>query len=272
MNNFVVKGAIAGVTSLGIIGVVADVIENKIGNMDNKIVEPVDNVSIIMPSLNEEKYIETAASSIRDQNIIKLYPDKFEFILADSNSIDNTVKLAKPYVDITMQVPKGKLTARNIATDLSKGNIVVSVDADAYYPDGWLNTILKPLYQPGVVAVHGSNIDYSFPVIGRLFTILHPLYIKVLSPYEMNGGNAAYYKHAFYLSGKFNENINQLDSKTIQREEEKNFGLRLSKLGKVIYKINAPKIHLGGEKVQCRYGFGNKSTCSSHQIGIQRFG
>lgn len=261
-----------GFLTLASLGLASEYIEHRMIHTDDTLQEPVDTISIIMPSLNEEKHIKTAAQSIRSQKIIQEYPEYFEFILADSSSTDSTVSIAEPYVDRIITVPRGKLTARNIATDQSNHNIIVSVDADAYYPPNWLNTLLKPFNNPEVIAVHGSNIDHDAPFIGRLFTLIHPLYIKALSPYEMNGGNAAYYKHAFYLTGRFNEFINQLNSSEMSKEEEHNFGKRLSRLGKVIYKLNAPKVHLGGERVLCRFGLVNKDTCSSYQIGIQRFG
>lgn len=249
-----------------------DYIVHKINDRDYDVVEPNDSVSIIMTSLNEEKYIEQALKSIRNQDIIQQYPDKFELILIDSQSTDNTIHLAAPYVDKLIIAPKGKLTSRNIATQQSNGNIIVATDSDAYYPDGWLNSLLKPFHQPGIAAVHGSNIDHDVPIIGgKVFTVLHPLYVTLLSPYEMNGGNSAYYKHLFYLTGMFNTNINQMDSKIIQREEEFDFGYRLSQLGKIVYKLNAPKIHMGSERTNCRWSFNQSKKCSRYKIGIERF-
>ena len=261
----------AGLSGLAGIELAHKYVSKSINNLDYNIVEPVDNISIIMTSLNEEEHIEQALSSIRNQSILQKYPDRFELIVADSNSKDSTVDIAKQYADTVLNVPRGKLTARNIATDMSSGNIIVATDSDAYYPDGWLNTLLKPFHQSGVIAVHGSNIDSNVPIIGeKLFTLLHPIYITFISPYEMNGGNSAYCKHAYYLTGRFNENINQLNVKIVQKEEEIDFGQRMSKLGKVIYKINAPKIHLGGERTSCRWIY-DSYKCSKYKIGIERF-
>ncbi len=269
LNNLVIT-TVAGLASFEL---AHDYIVHKINDRDYDVIEPSDNVSIIMTSLNEEKYIEKSLLSIRNQDILQQYPNRFEVILVDSQSTDNTVKLAKPYIDKIIIAPKGKLTARNLATQNSSGNIIVAVDSDAYYPDGWLNSLLKPFHQPGIAAVHGSNIDHDVPIIGgKMFTVLHPLYVMLLSPYEMNGGNSAYYKHLFYLIGMFNTNINQLDSKIIQREEEVEFGYRLSQLGKVIYKLNAPKIHLGSERTSCRWAFDSPEKCGKYKIGIERFG
>ena len=49
-------------------------------------------LSIIIPSLNEEKYLELLLASIKKQN----YKD-FEIILADAGSNDATIDIAKKY-------------------------------------------------------------------------------------------------------------------------------------------------------------------------------
>ena len=51
----------------------------------------------------------------------------------DSGSSDNTIPIAEPYIDrLITTKQRGKLTARNLATLQSYGNIIVSVDSDIY--------------------------------------------------------------------------------------------------------------------------------------------
>lgn len=125
--------------------VTSSIIEHKMREYDTGVSKPIDTVSIIVPSFNEEQFIGTALSSLRNQSIIEKYPEYFELVLVDSGSKDDTVKLAAPYVDkiLTTNV-RGKLTARNLATDYSNGNIIVAVDSDTYYPYHWLNSLLIP--------------------------------------------------------------------------------------------------------------------------------
>ena len=54
--------------------------------------KPID-VSIVVCTLNEEKNIEGCLRALRDQK----FSGNYEIILADGNSEDNTVKLAKPF-------------------------------------------------------------------------------------------------------------------------------------------------------------------------------
>lgn len=256
-------------------------IEREMNNPEIETFKPIDTVSIIVPSFNEEKFIKKSLSSIRGQSILNEYPEYFEIILVDSGSSDNTVPIAEPYVDklITTKV-RGKLTARNLATLHSNGNIIVSVDSDTYYPSFWLNTLLEPLnnidnhqYNPNISGVVGSTYDPDIPGIPipiRNFAEIADR--KIIHPVQMVGRNSAYWKHNFYQTGLFNETINQMNVKAMVKEEEHDFGTRLSKIGKIIFKLNANCVHLGGQRIGCRLGTSDKTSCSTQGISIERFG
>jgi len=243
--------------------------------------KPIDTVSIIIPSFNEELFIRKAVMSIKGQSILQEYPEYFETILVDSGSSDNTVSIAESYVDkvITTKI-RGKLTARNLATEQALGNIIVSVDSDTYYPPFWLNTVLEPFnninspeYDNTIVGVVGSTYDPYIPHIPTLVrNFAEILDRKIIHPVQMVGRNSTFWKHHFYNIGKFNEYINQMNVKEMLKEEEQGFGLKLSELGKVIFKLNANCIHYGGKKIGCRLGTSNKEYCINQGIGIQRFG
>lgn len=272
--NLINKIAIGSISSVMGNLVLSELIEKEMANYNSDVLKPIDSVSIIMPSYNEESMIELAVWSIRNQSIINLYPEYFEFILVDSHSTDKSIELASPYVDKIVLSSKGKLTARNIATQNTKGNIIVSVDADTYYPYHWLNTLLEPfndLSHKSIIGVVGSTFDYGTPVPGRLYSIANLIDKKIINRTKITARNSAYYKHAFYLVGTFNDNINQLNGKKLQKEEEYDFGHRLSTLGKIIFKLNASCIHLGGRRAGCRIRLGDKQSCEEYQFGIDRF-
>lgn len=256
-------------------------IEREMNNPDIETFKPIDTVSIIVPSFNEERFIKKSLSSIRGQSILNEYPEYFELILVDSGSTDNTVSIAENYVDriITTKV-RGKLTARNLATDQSNGNIIISVDSDCYYPPFWLNTLLEPFnnidnpnYNKIISGVVGSTSDPYVPKTPMIIMNFKEILArKIYQPFQMIGRNSAYWKHDFYQVGYFNESINQMNVIEMVKEEEQNFGTRLSKLGKIIFKLNANCIHLGGERIGCRHGTANKEYCDTQGISIERFG
>lgn len=264
-------GAIGGLGAFGLGGI----IESKMREYNTDVLQPIDTVSIIMASYNEADFIGTALSSLRNQSIIQQYPDSFEIILADSCSTDGTVDIAIPYVDRVIITSRGKLTARNEVTDQANGNIVVSVDADTYYPYHWLNSILEPfnnLKDPSIVAVSGSTFDYTVPnVPDELYVLSDTFYNYMFNKVRMVGRNSAYWKHVFYLANRFDESIDQYNIWKIFGEEEKKFGQRLSKLGKVIYKLNASCYHLGGFKTIGRVLMDDKQLIDKYQFGKDRF-
>jgi len=278
--NTVLLGKFALPTFLGAL-TVNGFIERAMNNPDIDTFKPIDTVSIIVPSFNEEKFIKKSLSSIRGQSILNEYPEYFEIILVDSGSTDNTVPIAESYVDriITTKV-RGKLTARNLATLHSRGNIIVSVDADTYFPAFWLNSLLEPFnninsstYDSTIVGVIGSTYDPYIPGIPTpIVNFAHILDRKILSPTRMAGRNHAYWKHQFYNAGLFDESINQMNVHEMIKEEEYNFGAKLSKLGKIKFKLNANCVHLGGQRIGCRIGTSNKDYCNNQGISIERFG
>ena len=255
-------------------------IEREMDNPHLETYKPIDTVSIVIPAYNEERFIKRTLQSIRGQSILSEYPEYFEIILANNNSTDNTVNIAEPYVDIVVNVSKkGKLYARNQGILASKGNIIVAADADIYYPPFWLNTLLEPFnnvssfqYQPNISS-SGSIYNPNIPGIPTpVYNISQYINKTLIDRTNMSGANSAFWKHNYYNIGKFDESINQMNIKEMHKAEEINFGKQLSQLGKVVFKLNAKCVHLGGERTGCRIGTTDKTYCTSQGINIHRFG
>ncbi len=250
-----------GILGAGLYGS-SKIIESRMSQYNSQVLEPIDTISIIMPSYNEIQFIETALNSLRNQSIIQEYPQYFELLVADSCSTDGTIEKVESIFDSEHNlnkrfiiVPRGKLKARNIATDQAKGNIIVAVDADCYYPYHWLNTLLTPFNDyknnnyANVIGTFGSTFDYSMPNIPNSLFILGDNFVNyLLRRNRTTGRNSGYYKHVHYMAGGFNESVDQFDIWNIWKEEEKLFGDRLSKFGRIIYNISASCYHLGGKK------------------------
>jgi len=203
--------------------------KSKSTDITDKVVEPKNGVSLIMCTYNEEVNVEKALQSLHNQNIIKMHPEYFEFILVDSNSEDRTVEIARPYVDMIISVPRGKLTARHYGTLYANGDIIVALDADRIYPVNWLNLIIKHFNNnERVVGVTGSTIynDFIKDYIASWYWTFKGC--------RMCGGASAYKKDAYFSVGGFNLDINQFDNRQMVLEEEIGFAKRLQKYGIVI--------------------------------------
>jgi len=88
-------------------------------------------LSIIIPTYNEENYIEFLLRSIQAQS----YKD-YEVIVADANSKDRTRELA---AQNGVLVVDGGMPAvgRNRGAAVAKGDILLFLDADVVLPDPW---------------------------------------------------------------------------------------------------------------------------------------
>lgn len=94
-------------------------------------------LSIIIPTLNEEKYLPQLLKSIKKQN----YKD-YEIIVADNNSTDKTIGVAKQY---GCKITKGGLpgTGRNEGAKIAQGELFLFLDADVVLLDDSLKKWLE---------------------------------------------------------------------------------------------------------------------------------
>ncbi len=90
-------------------------------------------LSIIIPTLNEEKVIEKTLKSLRD------YKGDYEIIVSDGRSTDRTIEISKKYADKVMVyegITRQTIAmGRNLGASVAKGEYLLFLDADIYIPD-----------------------------------------------------------------------------------------------------------------------------------------
>jgi glycosyltransferase involved in cell wall biosynthesis len=90
-------------------------------------------ISIIIPTLNEEKAIEKTLRSL------SAYKGNREIILSDSESTDKTTAVAEPFVDKIVVSPRRLYrtiaAGRNVGAAAATGDFLVFCDADTWLPD-----------------------------------------------------------------------------------------------------------------------------------------
>jgi glycosyltransferase involved in cell wall biosynthesis len=95
-------------------------------------------LSIIIPALNEEKYLPRLLESIRKQHF------EYEVIVADSGSHDQTQACAKGYDCLIVRGGK-PAEGRNAGARLARGEHLLFLDADVVLPDGFLKQSIQEI-------------------------------------------------------------------------------------------------------------------------------
>ena len=120
-------------------------------------VEP-EGVSVILPVLNEERYLENTVEAILSQDYLGL----LEIVLAIGPSRDRTAEIAKLLRSKDSRVvlidnPSGRTAAGlNLAIRTSKYPIIVRVDGHAEISHNYISYAVELLHRTGAVNVGGT--------------------------------------------------------------------------------------------------------------------
>jgi cellulose synthase/poly-beta-1,6-N-acetylglucosamine synthase-like glycosyltransferase len=183
---------------------------------------PATFLSVIVPARNEAKNITALLASLHAQT----YPaDLFEVIIIDDHSTDNTAAAVLAYPatntrllslrdlleDKAINSYKKKAIEWGIAQ--SRGQLIVTTDADCTVPEKWLETIAAfyEKYDPVFIAAP-VNINCSKRFI-EMFQALDFMTMQGITGAAVhknlhsmcNGANLAYEKAAFYAVEGFKD-------------------------------------------------------------------
>lgn len=186
--------------------------------------------SVVIPTLNEEKNIAHCILALRNQD----YKGKYEIIVADGMSKDNTVKIAKRYADRVIRVrKKGVSAGRNAGAKIAKGRILLFIDADTLATPNLLTELSKAFRKKDVVGAAPYVFPLSVEIWHHIFTFLYNQFVKASTKTktpQVGGMCCAYRKDAFEMVGGFNEDL--------RTTEDLDLSKRIAKLGKVKFVEN----------------------------------
>ena len=103
------------------------------------------SVSIVIPTLNEEKQIDALAAHLQ------LRAPEIEWILADGGSTDGTLDKAKQHKFKTISSPKGRGNQMHHGAVAAKGDIILFLHADTHLPPDGIAAMLRSLKDAHVV-------------------------------------------------------------------------------------------------------------------------
>ncbi len=102
-------------------------------------------VSVVIPTYNEEKYLEETLNSIYEGSL-----KPFEVIIVDSFSNDRTREIALSYnARIITIKERGIALARHIGCSKVVGDIIANTSADVRVDEFWLERLTFPLSKEG---------------------------------------------------------------------------------------------------------------------------
>lgn len=173
-------------------------------------------LSIIIPTLNEERYLPLLLKEIKKQDF-----KDFEIIVADSDSTDKTVKIAEQF---GCQIVKGGLPAkgRNEGAKVAKGDLLLFLDADnVFLPKNFLKTLLEKFERRNLGVA-------SFPVypngerIDKFFYGVYNLWVKLIQRFLPHATNAVLTKREIHQKiGGFDEEIKLAEDHDYVRRAKK---------------------------------------------------
>ena len=169
------------------------------------------DISLIIPTINEGKYLEKTLKAVRvqDTNL------RYELLICDSGSKDRTLEIARKYTDKIFNIEKhGIWHGRNEGAKRAKGKVFVFIDADTLIPINYLDTVYSVMKDPKVVGISCSfNFDKKDRVLGFIQDVQNRYLIlkAVDGKGSLLGCNISIKREPFFKVGGF-PNAPQEDS------------------------------------------------------------
>lgn len=203
----------------------------------------MNNIAIIIRTLNEGQYLESVIKSILKQRIDNC---KIYIIIVDSGSTDNTLEIAKSFNTKVINILKKDFTygyALNIGLEYAKDIASIGISLSGHcIPNGkyWLKNLVEPILSEKAVLSFGSHIggddvrtsEYNY------FKYKYSKLKKGESSYNyFNNGNSAFLI-SVWKEYKFNEKLMAQEDVFFAKKVEK------EKKKKIYYSQKAMVIHV----------------------------
>ena len=176
-------------------------------------------LSIIIPTLNEEKYLPLLLKSIKKQSF-----KDYEMIVADAGSEDKTIKIAEDY---GCKIIKGGLPAkgRNEGAKAAKEDLLLFLDADMILPFDFLSDALEKFSKKKLdiatfpIMFYGEEAKKLNKFLSKFYNTLVKTTQKFL-PYAL-GGVILVKKKTHQLINGFDEEIKLAEDHIYARKAKK---------------------------------------------------
>lgn len=195
--------------------------------------------SIVIPTLNEEKYIGRLLDSIDSQTY-----RNFEVIVVDGGSSDKTVDVCNEYgVIVKTMKGIGEFGQRNEGTKIANGNIIINTSADVVFPSKLLKNISATFDRdPKLIGLSGPGIPINPPLWAKIEYFLYNNLRYIASKFK------TYSISTNFIACK-KEVFDELQFKLKEMNSDGLFGKELGKLGKIKF-INGLFIFISSRRMR----------------------
>jgi succinoglycan biosynthesis protein ExoA len=131
------------------------------------------DISVLIPTLNEERYIEQAVAAMRRQR----FEGRVEFVFADGRSSDRTREILEslavedPRIRVFENPNRTVSSGLNVALRHARGRYVARMDAHTEYPEDYLALGVARLRQGGTRWVSGPQVPVGHGPVSRAVAI-----------------------------------------------------------------------------------------------------
>lgn len=177
-------------------------------------------LSIIIPTLNEEKYLPKLLESIKKQSF-----KDYEIIVADYNSKDKTKQVARKY---NCKLVKGGLPpkARNNGAKIAKGSLLLFMDADCVIRKDFFENALREIKNKRLNIAACKICPLSNKVIDKLAFSIYNFWSFLTQKFYPHATG-----HGIFCEKKLHNKINGFDE-SIKLGEDMDYCRRAGKKGK----------------------------------------
>ncbi|MBS7287384.1 MAG: glycosyltransferase [Candidatus Freyarchaeota archaeon] len=196
--------------------------------------------SVIIPALNEEKYIGLTLKSIFRQT----FKDLEVIVVVDDRTTDATVEIAEREGAKIVFCNKHTVSdGRHMGATCAEGEILFFTDADTLIPPDFLEKVNRKFMDKNVVALSGLAIPYDAPMIGKVEYLVWSLaryLLNCLGKFFPPGYYTVIRRDVYFEIGGYTEIEDQTPS-SLDRKDGL-LGLRLVKnaRSKTVYCLDTP--------------------------------
>jgi L-ascorbate metabolism protein UlaG (beta-lactamase superfamily)/glycosyltransferase involved in cell wall biosynthesis len=196
-------------------------------------------VSVVIRTLNEEKYLAQVLKAIRAQ---KNLFGPTEIIIVDSGSTDSSLEISQSFDCKILKISQDEFTfgrALNIGFDAAKGEIVVALSGHCVPSNAnWLTRLIHPIITGQSVYAYGRQVggDKTNFSEAQVFAKYYPNQSRTqISDIYCNNANSALLK-SVWKKNNFNEQLTGLEDMALAE-------LLISSGERVSYAANATVFH-----------------------------